>query len=130
MPALEILNSKFTSKADRWAMLYYAKDQGVFELSDIKELDLTGKGVLHMKSLYVFDEMTSLETLNLSDHPEFFMTDLEIEEIQKRQKEGSDTDPSQIEFIPKVHHIDDLLSKLKWVKKLYCDENLENYILM
>jgi hypothetical protein len=27
MPALEILNSRFTSKAGEWAMLYYAKEQ-------------------------------------------------------------------------------------------------------
>ena len=26
MPALEILNSKFTSKAGEWALMYYAKD--------------------------------------------------------------------------------------------------------
>lgn len=29
MPSLEILNSKFTSKAAHWAMLYYARDQKV-----------------------------------------------------------------------------------------------------
>ena len=33
-----------------------------------------------MKELTVFDEMTNLTTLNLSDHPEFFMTEQEIEE--------------------------------------------------
>jgi tubulin--tyrosine ligase-like protein 12 len=27
MPKLEILNSKFTSKAGEWALLYYARDQ-------------------------------------------------------------------------------------------------------
>ena len=78
MPALEILNSKFTSKAGRWAFIYYAKDQGAVNLSDIRELDLTGKGVLHIKDLSVFDQMTSLVSLDLSDHPEFFMTEEEI----------------------------------------------------
>jgi len=75
MPELEILNSRFTSKAGRWAMLFYARDQGAKELNEIKELDLTGKGILHMKDLSVFDEMTNLTSLNLSDHPEFFMTE-------------------------------------------------------
>jgi hypothetical protein len=36
-----------------------------------------------MKDISVFDEMTNLTTLNLSDHPEFLMTSEEIEEIQK-----------------------------------------------
>lgn len=48
MPSLEILNSKFTAKAGRWALLFYAKDQGVIDINQIRELDLTGKGVLHM----------------------------------------------------------------------------------
>jgi len=56
-------------------MLFYARDQGAKELNEIKELDLTGKGILHMKDLSVFDEMTNLISLNLSDHPEFFMTE-------------------------------------------------------
>ena len=60
MPSLEILNSKFTSKASKWAMLFYAKDQGANELNDIRELDLSGKGVLHMNDLSIFEEMTSL----------------------------------------------------------------------
>lgn len=74
MPSLEILNSKFTSKAGKWAMMFYARDQEPKELSDIRELDLSGKNVLHLQDLSIFDEMTSLATLNLSDHPEIFMT--------------------------------------------------------
>lgn len=89
MPALEVLNSKFTSRAGKWAMLYYAKDQQVQELNQIRELDLSGKGVLHMQDLSVFDEMTSLQTLNVSDHPEFLMTPEQIEELQKQEKEGA-----------------------------------------
>lgn len=29
LPALEVINSKFTSRAGEWALLYYAKEQGV-----------------------------------------------------------------------------------------------------
>lgn len=36
-----------------------------------------------MKDLSVFDEMVNLHTLDLSDHPEFFMTEAQIEEEQK-----------------------------------------------
>jgi len=34
-----------------------------------------------MQDLSVFDEMTSLQTLNVSDHPEFLMTPEQIEEL-------------------------------------------------
>ena len=72
MPELQILNSRFTTKAGEWAFLYYAKDQGAKSLSEIKELYLGGKGILAIKDLSVFDKMTSLKKLDISDHPEFF----------------------------------------------------------
>lgn len=53
-------------------MMFYARDQGVKDLSEIKGLDLSGKGILVMKDISVFDKMTSLKTLHLNDHPEFF----------------------------------------------------------
>ena len=46
MPKLEILNSKFTSKAGEWAILFYARDQEANTLEDIIELNLNGRGVL------------------------------------------------------------------------------------
>jgi len=71
MPALEILNSKFTSRAGEWAFLFYSK-QHASCLEEIRELDLSGKGLLHLKDLSAFSKMKKLKKLNLSDHPEFF----------------------------------------------------------
>lgn len=58
--------------------MYLAKDQDPKSLGDIRVLDLSGRGVLHMKDLEVFSKMTSLEKLDISDHPEFFMTEEQI----------------------------------------------------
>jgi hypothetical protein len=54
MPALEIINSKLTSKAGEWTMLFYARDAGAKQLSEIRKLDLSDKGVLAIKDLSVF----------------------------------------------------------------------------
>jgi hypothetical protein len=43
----------------------------VKRIEDIRALDLTSKGLLYMKDISIFGKMKSLETLNLSDHPEF-----------------------------------------------------------
>lgn len=53
-------------------MLFYAREQEVSDLAQIKTLNLSGKGVLSMKDLSVFDKMTSLKFLDITDHPEFF----------------------------------------------------------
>ncbi len=41
-------------------MLYYARDQKVDNVRDIRELDLSSKGVLNIKELSVFYEMQNL----------------------------------------------------------------------
>jgi len=43
---LEIFNSKLTSKAADWAMLFYARDTGAKTMEEITTLDLTGKNLL------------------------------------------------------------------------------------
>lgn len=55
MPKLEILNSRFTTRAGEWAMLFYARDQNAYELNQIKRLNLSGKGVLHIHDLSIFE---------------------------------------------------------------------------
>jgi hypothetical protein len=72
--------------------------------------------------------MTSLITLNITDHPEFLKSDEEVNEEESKLREGSN-EAEKIEFMKRYHTIDDLLSKLNSIKKLYCDEDLENYIL-
>ena len=75
MPKLEILNSQLTNKAGEWSMLFYAKEQtGCTSLEEVDRLDLSGKGILYMASADIFSRMTNLKKLDISDHPEFFMT--------------------------------------------------------
>ena len=80
MPKLEIMNSRFTSKAGEWALLYYARDQKATQLSEIKRLDLSGRGVLHMTNIDIFEQLVNMKTLNISDHPEFFLSQEEIQQ--------------------------------------------------
>jgi hypothetical protein len=89
MPVLEIINSKFTSRAADWAMLFYAKDQQVSDVKEIRRLDLSGKGLLYLKDLSVFERMQSLVTLDISDHPEFLMSEADLQEEESKLKEGS-----------------------------------------
>ena len=87
---LEIINSKFTSRAADWALLFYARDQtDVKTVEDIRSLDLTAKGLLYMKDISIFERCTSLTTLDISGHPEFLMTEAEMEEEEAKLKEGS-----------------------------------------
>jgi len=38
---------------------------------------MTSKGVLHMPSADIFAKLTSLKKLDLSNHPEFFMNEVQ-----------------------------------------------------
>lgn len=71
-PVLEVLNSKFTSKAGEWAIMYYGKAE---KYEDVEELDLSGKGVLYMKDISIFSKLPNLRKLDISDHPEFFLSE-------------------------------------------------------
>lgn len=73
MPSLEILNSKFTNQAGEWALLFYARIQGAERLEEIEHLVLAGKGLTYLKDLSLFDRLTSLKRLDITDHPELFM---------------------------------------------------------
>jgi hypothetical protein len=42
-----------------------------------------------MKDITIFDRMTSLETLDITGHPEFLMSEAEVEEEESKLKEGS-----------------------------------------
>jgi hypothetical protein len=89
-PQLEVINSKFTSRAGDWAMLFYARDQkDAKTVEDIRTLDLTGKGLLYMKDISIFERMTACHTLDISGHPEFLKTDQEIEQEEEELKAES-----------------------------------------
>jgi len=89
MPKLEILNSVLTNKAGEWAMSFYAKEQtGCTSLDQVERLNLSGKGILYMRSAEIFGQFTKLRKLDLSDHPEFFMSEEQRKEMQDAQLEG------------------------------------------
>jgi hypothetical protein len=75
MPKLEIINSKFTEKAGEWALLFYARDYGAKTLEEIEQLCIAGRGLRCMKTADHFAKMVNLKKLDISDHPEFFMTE-------------------------------------------------------
>lgn len=75
MSKLEILNRRFTSKAGEWALKYLSKPSNVKNLSEIKSLDLSGRGVLGIENIKIFKELTGLKYLNIKDHEEILMTE-------------------------------------------------------
>lgn len=86
-------------------MLFYAKDQNVSSIEEIRSLDLSSKGVLHLNDISIFEKMTSLESINISDHPEFFKSETEIEEEESKMKEGS-PDRDNIDFLKRQYTVD------------------------
>ena len=59
-------------------MLFYAKEQsGVSTFEEVDRLDLSGKGILYMRSAEVFGKMVNLKKLDISEHPEFFMNEVQ-----------------------------------------------------
>jgi hypothetical protein len=54
MESLEILNSKFTSKAGEWALVFCAKETGAKKLDEIIYLNLSGRGILMMADISIF----------------------------------------------------------------------------
>lgn len=54
MESLEILNSKFTSKAGEWALVFCAKETGAKKLDEITYLNLSGRGILMMADISIF----------------------------------------------------------------------------
>lgn len=46
MEKLEVLNRKFTSRAGEWALIYYGKPEKSKSLSEVRSLDVSGRGVL------------------------------------------------------------------------------------
>ena len=82
MPALEIINSRCTAKAGEWAILFFAKDSGAKTLEEVTRLDLSGRGVVFMPAAEPFGRMKNLKYLDLSDNPEFFMTEEKEEQLQ------------------------------------------------
>jgi len=61
-----------------------------------------------MKDISIFERMPSLTTLDISGHPEFFLSEEQIQEEESKLKEGS-PEQDNIEFLQRLHTIDELL---------------------
>ena len=129
MPALEILNSQLTNKSGEWAMKFYAKEQlGVDDLNKVERLDLSGKGILNMPSADVFSLMPNLKKLDISNHPEFFLTDSERQAMESAQLDGLDSKEG-VSFTETKITIHEVLPKLSAVEDLKCGHKLEEFLI-
>ena len=128
MPKLEILNSQLTNKAGEWAMLFYAKEQtGATSLETVDRLDLSSKGILYMASAEVFGRMTNLKKLDITDHPEFFMTAAQRAQVESDALEGIGS-KENVNFTECQITIQDVLANLNALEELKCGYQLEEYI--
>lgn len=125
---LEIFNSKLTAKAGEWAILFYARDQGVTSLEEIVHLDLSGKNLLMVDDLSFLLKMTNLKTLDIGDNVDMYKPREMLANEAKKRAEGSGN-PDQFDFKENKHHRDVLLHNLPTVEHLICDLMLEAYIL-
>ena len=69
---LEIINSKLTTKAGEWAMLFYARDTGAKTVEEITTLDLSSKNLLMIEDISFMSKLTNLKTLDISDNLDMY----------------------------------------------------------
>ena len=83
-----------------------------------------------MESTEVFGQMTNLRRLDISGHPEFFMTEEAKEALEFKELLGiSKEDKKKVTFSEHKITIMDILEKLNSVEELNCDEDLEVFIM-
>lgn len=58
------------------ALLRKRANRSIINLETVDRLDLSGKGILFMPRAEVLGRMTNLKRLDISNHPEFFLTAL------------------------------------------------------
>ena len=120
MPKLEILNSQLTNRAGDWAMSFYAKEQtGCNSLEEVERLNLAGKGILYMASAEVFGRMVNLKKLDISDHPEFFLTAEQRAQMESAALDGLEN-RDNVDFTECQISIHDVLPHLNTVEELIC----------
>ena len=91
---------------------------------------MNGKAILYLNSSEIFEKMTSLRTLDISDHPEFFMTIEKKEALEIQALQGiKPEEKAKVEFTKECITIHDILPVLNSVEDLTCDDDLEAYIL-
>ena len=124
LKSLEIINSKFTSKAGKWALLFCCKDQNIENFVDVKYLDLSGRDFLKIEDLTVFDEMVNLETLDISDHKNLLTAQSEEKGKVEKEIEGQ-----KFEETGNFHTLDQFLKTVPQIKHLVCDDDVVEYII-
>lgn len=130
IPSLQIINSKFTNNAGEWAILFYGRASGAKTLEEIESLNLAGRGLTYVKDADLFDRLTSLKRLDISDHPEFFMCQEKVEALQFQSTIGiNQEDKKGVTWVGQSHNIVDVLPKFKTLEELICDKDLEEYII-
>mmetsp|Transcript_17291 Transcript_17291/g.16949 ORF Transcript_17291/g.16949 Transcript_17291/m.16949 type:complete len:735 (-) Transcript_17291:35-2239(-) len=122
---LEIINSKFTSKAGEWAILFCCKDQKVNTLEDIEYLDLSSREFLKMKDITILERLTSLKTVDISDH-KYLLSSLteEILGTAELEHEGQ-----KFEVTSHSHNINQFLSKMPQIENVICDDEVAEHFI-
>ena len=124
---LEIFNSKLTSKAGEWAMLFYARDTGAKTLEEIEYLDISGKNLLMVDDISFVKKMKNLKKLDISDNIDMYKpTDMLASEAKKNAEGSGHT---TVDFMDNKHHRDELLKQLPELEHLKCDIMLEMYLV-
>lgn len=74
--------------------------------------------------------MSNLKRLDISDHPEFFMTEEAKEAVEFKELLGiSKEEKKKVTFTEHKTSVVDIITKLNSVEELVCDQDLEEYIL-
>ena len=125
LKSLEIINSKFTSKAGEWALLFCCKDQKIDSLDKIYHLDLSSREFLKMKDLSIFEQITNLHTLDISDHKNL---------IKKSEEESKGTEEKEIEgqkfeVTGHSHSLINFFKAIPQIQHLIWEDDVVEYII-
>lgn len=125
LKSLEIINSKFTSRAGEWALLYSCKSQGVASLEEITYWDLSSRDFLKMKDLTIFERLKKVETLDISDHKNLLKSlEEEVKGTEVKEDEGQ-----QYEVTGHSHTLIDFFNKVPQIKKIICDDDVAEFLI-
>lgn len=84
----------------------------------------------YIKNIEVFDRLTNLKRLDITDHPEFFMCAEKKEALEFQALHGIDKEQKKgVTFVGQSHNIVDVIPRLKALQELYCDDDLEEYLI-
>ena len=124
LKSLEIINSKFTSKAGEWALLFCCKDQKINSLDKIEYLDLSSREFLKIKDLSIFEKLTSLHTVDIRDHKNLIKSSSEeAKGTQEKEIEGQ-----TFEVTGYSHSLVDFFYTIPQIQNLICEDDVAEFI--